>query len=117
MEFSNMVDAFSFIDDNFNQSDLVEHLLSEWVFTSDDIQGISEDQYIHKRFVFTRFIDEDYKKLVEAGIPILQTEYQTWVWITSTGIALEDHFYPKLVKVLYGVDATPNDIRQAKREL
>lgn len=116
MQFTGMIDAFRFIDANFNQSDLVEYLLSEWVFSNEDIQGLDEDMYIHKWFVFTRFIDEDYEKLIKAGIPILQTEYQTWVWVTSTGIALEDHFYPKLIKVLYGVDATPDDIREAKKE-
>lgn len=116
MHFTSMVDAFNFIDANFDQTDLVNHLLSEWVFGNDDIQGNNDNSDIYQWFVFTRFIDDDYEKLVKGGIPVLKTDYQNWVWITTLNVAFEDQFYPKLIKVLYWVDAEPSELAKAKKE-
>lgn len=117
MHFTNMVDAYKFIDTNFDQTNLVNHLLEEGVFDNDSIEGNDEENDIYHWFVFTRFIDEDYEKLAEAGIPVLKTDFQNWVWVTTLNVAFEDQFYPELIKVLYWVDATPKELAQAKKEI
>lgn len=47
METTNVVDAYRFVDSNFNQTDLVSHLLEEKVIDATNLEGNNENKDIY----------------------------------------------------------------------
>ena len=48
----------------------------------------------------------DYERLSSAHIPLIDSEYETWVGITSFGSHYDLYVYPELINALFGLDIT-----------
>lgn len=98
---------------------LVEDLLKKWCLNYDDIQwsyNSETDEYIdiYQWLVFPRFCESDYDKLVGANNPILDSENETWVGITSFGSHYDLYVYPELINILFGTNIRYEDIEKIK---
>lgn len=94
---------------------LVNHLLSSNPDLWDDVLGLDEnaDGYRPEIFQWLAFAGlawMDYEDLIAAEIPVLDTEYGTWVGITSWGSPYEVYVYPQLIEALFGVRCRAEDI-------
>ncbi len=98
------------ISGHINQTMLVNELFDKQVIDMSDIEGREEDPDgdpvdIYQWLVFPSFCYLDYEKLISANIPVLDTELETWVGITSFGSPYELYVYPSLLQALFGEDA------------
>lgn len=86
-----------------NQTYLVEQLLRNQSIPWDDLRWENPDEsaHIYQWLAFNHFSICDYDRLVEAGIPVLQTELGEWVGITSFGSPYELYVYPELIEALF----------------
>lgn len=110
---------YNYVSNHINQTCLVNDLLKKWWLTYDDIRGnyISEnDEYveIYQWLVFKNFWQKDYELLVSAHNPILDSENETWVGITSFGSHYDIYVYPELINILFWVNITYEDIERMK---
>jgi len=55
--------------------------------------------------MFPRFTSCDYEKLIEAEIPVLSTEFETWVGLKLFGSPSDLYVYPELINILFGEHA------------
>lgn len=124
-----LADAYSIVDNNFDQTELVSNLLSEWFIDfwliEYHIVNLTEEEEetedwestidIYGWWVFPELIDSDYQKLIEAWIPVLRTDYGNWVAVTSYGSHYDMDFYPQLIKVLFDIDTDNKEIYHMKR--
>lgn len=108
---------YKYVSDHINQTMLVEDLLKNWALSYDDIQWSYDsetDEYvdIYQWLIFPRFCRADYDKLVEAHNPILDSENETWVWITSFWSHYNLYVYPQLINILFGTNISYEDIEK-----
>lgn len=108
---------YNHVSDHVNQTMLVEDLLKKWALFYDDIQwsyNSETDEYIdiYQWLIFPRFCESDYNKLVEAHNPILDSENETWVGITSFGSHYDLYVYPELINILFWTKITYEDIKR-----
>ncbi len=108
---------YKYVSYHINQTMLVEDLLKKWALSYDDIQwdyNSETDEYvdIYQWLVFPRFCESDYNKLVEAHNPILDTENETWVGITSFWSHYNLYVYPELINILFWTNITYKDIEK-----
>lgn len=79
---------YKHVNSHVNQTMLVEKLLKSEIISYDDISGIYNeitDEYteVFQWLVFNNFTEGDYVKLAKHNIPMIQSEYEWWVGITS----------------------------------
>lgn len=87
---------------------LVEHLLRLYPDWWGEIQGWpeNEDEYRSEIFQWLAFPERvfcglDYDDLIKANIPVLDTDYGTWVGLTSFGSPYEVYVYPQLIEAVF----------------
>lgn len=98
------------VSHHINQTMLVNHLLSVEPDLWDDISGWNDDEYGNRPEIFQwlafpdrAFCGLDYDDLIAAEIPVLDTDYGTWVGITSFGSPYEVYVYPQLIQAVFHV--------------
>lgn len=117
----NLSDAYDFINANINEDEIVQKLINDGTLTNDDIQGYIEDPEtgvypdIYQWLKFTKFTDSEYQKLITNNIPVINSEYGSWVGITSYGMSYDDQVYPELIQAIYNIKVSGNDIFLMKR--
>ncbi len=108
---------YKYVSDHINQTMLVEDLLKKWALSYDDIQwsyDSEKDEYIdiYQWLVFPRFCRYNYDKLVEAHNPILDSENETWVGITSYGSHYDLYVYPQLINIIFNTNISYEDMQK-----
>ncbi|MBP9779218.1 hypothetical protein KBD33_01175 [Candidatus Gracilibacteria bacterium] len=108
---------YKYVSDHINQTMLVEDLLKKGALSYDDIQGSydsEKDEYIdiYQWLVFPRFCRYNYDKLVEAHNPILDSENETWVGITSYGSHYDLYVYPQLINIIFNTNISYEDMQK-----
>lgn len=61
--------------------------------------------------LFTEFRETEYRRLVEAGVPLVTSQFGQWVGLVGNVDDYDDEIHPLLLKVLYGIDADGTDVR------
>lgn len=61
--------------------------------------------------LFTEFREGDYRRLVEAGVPVVSCQFGTWVGFVGEVSDYDDDVHPRLLRILYGIEADGNDVR------
>ena len=108
---------YKYVSDHINQTMLVEDLLKKWALSYDDIQwsyNSETDEFVdvYQWLVFPRFCRYNYDKLVEAHNPILDSENETWVGITSYGSHYDLYVYPQLINIIFNTNISYEDIQK-----
>lgn len=108
---------YKYVSDHINQTMLVEDFLKKWALSYGDIQwsyNSETDEFVdvYQWLVFPRFCRCDYAKLVEARNPILDSENETWVGITSYGSHYDLYVYPQLINIIFNTNISYEDIQK-----
>ncbi len=108
---------YDYVSSHINQTILVEHLIKQGIISYDDITDLYDsdtDEYreVFQWLAFPNFWWMDYERLSSAHIPVIDTEYETWVGITSFGSHYDLYVYPELINALFGLDITYKDINR-----
>lgn len=74
-----------------------------------------QDVPVYEWHLFTELRGEDYRALLEAGFPLLNSRLGTWVGFTDRDPGYDDVIHPKLLKVLFGIEATGSQIRSMRK--
>lgn len=106
---------YNYVSEHINQTMLVHDLLQKWFLDYSDLQWAYDsetDEYIdiYQWVIFPNFYWSDFEKLIEAKIPVLDTEYGTWVGITSYGSHYDLYVYPELINAIFDLKITYEDI-------
>ncbi|EKD44515.1 MAG: hypothetical protein ACD_71C00114G0013 [uncultured bacterium (gcode 4)] len=110
---------YDYVSKHINQTMLINDLLKNNFLDYSDLQWAYDsetDEYIniYQFVLFSNFYGSDFEKLIEAKIPVLDTEYGTWVWITSYGSHYDLYVYPQLINALFDTDIRYEDIEKLK---
>ena len=110
---------YAYVSSHVNQTYLVEAMFQLGLLDPSEIEGNYDpeaDEYtdIYQWLAFPNFWGADYDCLVEAGIPVLDTDYGTWVGITSFGSPYDLYVYPSLINALFDLDIAYEDIERVK---
>lgn len=110
---------YDYVSKHVNQTMLVNDLLKNNFLDYSDIQwGYDEEteEYtdVFQWLIFPNFYGYDYKKLVEAKVPVLETDYNTWVGITSFWSHYDLYVYPELINVIFDTNIRYEDIEKLK---
>ena len=102
----------AYVHQHIDQTYLVDNLLKKWIVDYCDLQWWQEDEYgnypeIYQWKMFPRFCEQDYERLIKAQVPVLETEYETWVGITSFGSPYDLYVYPQLINIIFEDRADP----------
>ncbi len=94
---------------------LVLYLLQHHPDLWDEVQGWHDDAdgyrpEIFQWLAFPGFADWHYQSLIDASVPVLDTEFGTWVGITSWGSPYELYVYPQLIRAVYGLPCRCEDL-------
>lgn len=106
---------YKHVNSHVNQTMLVEKLLKSEIISYDDISWIYNeitDEYteVFQWLVFNNFTEGDYVKLAKHNIPIIQSDYEWWVGITSFWSHYDLYVYPEIINALFGTNITYKDI-------
>ncbi|NRH21329.1 hypothetical protein HOO68_04765 [Candidatus Gracilibacteria bacterium] len=106
---------YKYVSSHINQTMLVDELLKKYIIPYDDIQGIYNEETeeyteVYQWLIFNNFDSQDYSKLIANNIPVIQSEYETWVGITSFGSHYDLYVYPQIINVLFDTDISYEDI-------
>ena len=126
-----LADAYSIVDDNFDQTFLVKVLFDKCVFNrwmvmylpEEDIGSIvfiedlkhSDLPDIYQWIVMPKLLETDFANLIEGWIPVLRTYCGDWIGITSNWSHYDTQIYPKLIKILFNIDTNYQEIRTMKK--
>ena len=93
--------------------------MKQGIISYDDITDLYDsetDEYreVFQWVVFPNFWQMDYERLSSAHIPVIDSEYETWVGITSFGSHYDLYVYPELINALFGLDINYKDIERLK---
>lgn len=107
----------NYVRSHINQTSLVDDLLKRAIFSYDDIENCfdpetEESTEIFQWLTFQSFWESDYERLITAGIPVLTTDYGSWVGITSYGSPYILYVYPELINALFDLNITYKDIER-----
>jgi len=108
---------YKYVSSHINQTMLVNDLLNKWIVPYEEITGLynsETDEYteVFQWLVFPNFWKYDYEKLIENNIPVIESEYETWIWITSYGSHYDLYVYPQFINILFGTDISYEDIQR-----
>ena len=108
--FNHLIMVFSFpiefVTHHLNQTHLVDTLLKKGMVEFCDISGYEDDESgcypdIYQWLVFPKLWSDHYVQLEEAKIPVIDTDYGTWVGITSFGSHYDLYVYPSLIHAIF----------------
>lgn len=107
----------NYVRSHINQTSLVDDLLKRAIFSYDDIENCfdpetEESTEIFQWLTFQNFWESDYERLITAGIPVLTTDYGSWVGITSYGSPYILYVYPELINALFDLNISYKDIER-----
>ena len=105
-----------YVSRHINQTRLVLEWLQVNLLSYDDIIGWDEDTEVFQWLAFNHFYETDYERLKKAGIPFLDSEFWTWVGITSYGSHYDLYVYPELLKALFDVDCDHYDLDSLRQK-
>ncbi len=116
LESQYLVHYYKYISVHINQTMLVDSLLKNNIISYDEIYGIYNEETeeyteVFQWLVFNNFSNTDYEKLIQSGIPVIQSEYETWVGITSFWSHYDLYVYPELINVLFDTNISYEDIQ------
>ena len=97
----------SYVHVHIDQTHLVCELLQKGFLNFGEIEWWHEGEEgeypeIYQWKMFPRFTSDDYEKLVEAEIPVLSNESETWVGLTDCGSPYDLYVYPRLIRAIFG---------------
>ena len=99
------------VSNHINQTSLVEFLFTvSRDICHEYIEGAEPGTKIYQWIVFPHFCYIDTESLIEAKIPVINSDYGCWVGVTSCGSNYDAYFYPKLIQALWGVECCFEDI-------
>lgn len=106
---------YKYVSSHINQTMLVDELLKKYIIPYDDIQWIYNEETeeyteVYQWLIFNNFDSQDYSKLIANNIPVIQSEYETWVGITSFWSHYDLYVYPQIINVLFDTDISYEDI-------
>ena len=106
---------YKYVSSHINQTMLVEELLKKSIISYDDIEWIyneetEEYKEVYQWLIFNNFDSRDYEKLIANNIPVIQSDYETWVGITSFWSHYNLYVYPELINVLFDLNISYEDI-------
>ena len=101
------------------QTLLVEELFRTGFLDRDDVRNSDDPETgdpvaIYEWHVFPELVGSDYDSLEKAGIPLLRSEYGTWVGFDSFGSPYDMYVRPQLIKAAFGIDADYEDIQRIR---
>ncbi|GAB0174562.1 MAG: hypothetical protein HHAS10_04410 [Candidatus Altimarinota bacterium] len=107
---------YKYVRSHINQTMLVEELLKKSIISYDDIEGIYDEETeeyreVYQWLIFNNFDSRDYEKLIANNIPVIQSDYETWVGITSFGSHYNLYVYPELINALFDLNISYEDIQ------
>lgn len=119
LESQYLVHYYKYISVHINQTMLVDSLLKSNIISYDEIHGIYNEETeeyteVFQWLVFNNFSNTDYEKLIQSGIPVIQSEYETWVGITSFWSHYDLYIYPELINALFDTNISYEDIESIK---
>jgi hypothetical protein len=102
-----------------SQTLLVEELLRTGFLDWDDVRNsvdpeTGDSMAIYEWHVFPELVGSDYDAMEKAGIPLLRSEYGTWVGFDSFGSPYDMYVRPRLIKAVFGIDADYADIQRVR---
>lgn len=133
-------DAYTIVDDNFDQTYLVTMLFDKCIFNRWMIQYIHEEDLIDEEeedlnnelyledfkstdlpdiyqwIVMPELWECDFIKLLRGWIPVLRTDCGDWIGITSYWNHYDIQVYPELIKALFNIDTDYQGIRDMKKD-
>lgn len=106
---------YKYVSSHINQTMLVDNLLKNNIISCDDIQGIYDEETeeyteVYQWLIFNNFYSSDYEKLIAHNIPVIQSDYETWVGITSFWSHYDLYVYPQIINALFDTDISYEDI-------
>lgn len=92
------------------QTLLVNELLRTGFLDWDDVRNSTDPETgdlasIYEWHLFPELSGSDYDSMEKAGIPLLRSEYGTWVGFDSFGSPYDMYVRPQLIKAAFGIDA------------
>ncbi len=108
---------YTYVRSHINQTMLVDELLKKSIISYDEIQWIyneETDEYteVYQWLVFNNFDSQDYEKLIAHNIPVIESDYETWVGITSFWSHYDLYVYPELINALFDLNISYEDIQK-----
>lgn len=76
-----------------------------------DDPSTGKPKHIAEWHLFTEFREPEYRRLVEAGVPLVACKYGLWVGLVGNADDYDEEFHPLLLKILYGIDTDGTDVR------
>lgn len=109
-----------YVSHHVNQTHLVNDLLGKGILLYEDVEGLHPNEYgeypeIFQWLVFPHFYETDYERLSKAGIPVLDSDYGSWVGLTSCGSPYDLYVYPELIGALFSVKCSYEDVERCRR--
>lgn len=123
-----LYDAYNTVSNHYGQTYLVQKLLDNWTYNTSMIQykkyNKDDEEYeddevslpdIYEWLVFPAFWDSDYEKLIHSWIPVLRTDEEDWVWITSWWCHYDMFIHPELIKALFDRETDYHEIVEMRK--
>ena len=112
---------YKYVSSHINQTMLVDELLKKSIISYDEIQWIyneETDEYreVYQWLIFNNFYGSDYEKLIAHNIPVIESDYETWVGITSFWSHYDLYVYPQIINALFNLDISYEDIQKMQTE-
>ena len=89
---------------------------SEDAFNVED-PATGKSKPITEWHLFTEFREGEYRRLVEAGVPVVSCGFGTWVGFVGEVSDYDDEVHPLLLRILYGIEADGTDVRFVRNGL
>lgn len=101
------------------QTLLVNELLRTGFLDWDDVRNSTDPETgdpasIFEWHLFPELFGSDYDSMEKSGIPLLRSEYGTWVGFDSFGSPYDMYVRPQLIKAIFGIDADYADIQRIR---
>ncbi|MDO8945297.1 MAG: hypothetical protein Q7U75_19100 [Desulfobacterales bacterium] len=99
------------------QTLLVEELFRTGFLDRDDVRNsvdleTGDPAAIFEWHLFPELFGSDYDAIEKAGIPLLRSEFGTWVGFDSFGSPYDMYVRPQLIMGIFGIDAVYADIQR-----
>ncbi len=107
---------YKYVSSHINQTMLVDELLKKSIISYDEIEWIyneeaEEYREVYQWLIFNNFDSQDYAKLIAHNIPVIQSDYEIWVGITSFWSHYDLYVYPELINALFDLDISYENIQ------
>lgn len=108
------------VSSHLNQTHLVCELLERSIISYDDVYNMydpetDQSQEVFQWLAFPEFTQCDYARLIDAKIPVIDSDFGAWIGITSYGSPYTLYVYPELINALFGKRITYQDVESLLR--